>query len=318
MLDENGSRDAPVPPGSQHEEFLELCAFAASGSLDDAEVKKLRDHLALCSECRDAMKDFDVVVNRMIPELIPELGGAPSLDPSFSQEKAEASFQKRLAAEKESEPLGVEGASPPAVRRGRFFRTHLHRYEIWIPLVASAVLCATFGILSYRTGKNHGIEWARLEERNQPSTQAALREPPSVIPADTNARDSGLVARDAALADLRREIAQKSSEVEKLKALVASQQVALRTGAEDKSGVTEERDRLLQQVSANEETLRATEQRLKTLERERSEYVIHTASLEKSVTDLSRSLQERERDASEQQELLAKDRDIRDLISARE
>jgi len=60
----------------------------------------------------------------------------------------------------------------------------------------------------------------------------------------------------------------------------------LRTSADDKNGVTEQRDSLLQQVSADEESLRATEERLKNLERERSEYVIHTASLETAVADL--------------------------------
>jgi hypothetical protein len=113
-------------------------------------------------------------------------------------------------------------------------------------------------------------------------------------------------------------MAQKSSGIEKLKATVSSQDLALRASADGKNGVTEERDRLLQQVSANEETLRAMRERLATLERERSEYVIHTASLERSVTDLSRSLQEREIETTEQQDLLAKDQDIRDLIGARE
>jgi hypothetical protein len=127
-----------------------------------------------------------------------------------------------------------------------------------------------------------------------------------------------LAARDTALAVLRREIIQKSSELEKLKALAASQQLALRTSTDDKNGVTEQRDHLLQQVSADEDSLRATETRLKNLERERSEYVIRTASLETAVADLSRSLEERERLTAEQRDLLAKDRDIRELIGARD
>ncbi len=192
----------------------------------------------------------------MIPELTPDLKEEPSLDPSFSQEKAEASFQKRLAEEKEREQNGVEAGaslSPLAVRRGPSLRKYLHRYEIWIPLVASAVLCATFGILSYRTGRNHGIEWAHLEQRNKPGVEAAL----ATAPPQTNTKldDVELATRDAALADLRREIAQKTSELEKIKALASSQQLALRASTEDKNGVTGERDRLLQQVSADEEAL---------------------------------------------------------------
>jgi len=100
MLEGKGSRDEQRL-GSQHEEFLELCALAASGSLGEAEGKKLREHLVACSECREAMKEFNAVVDEVIPQLAPELTEDPPLDPSFSQEKTEASFRKRLTDEKE-------------------------------------------------------------------------------------------------------------------------------------------------------------------------------------------------------------------------
>jgi hypothetical protein len=50
---------------------------------------------------REAMKEFNAVVDEVIPQLAPELTEDPPLDPSFSQEKTEASFQKRLTDEKE-------------------------------------------------------------------------------------------------------------------------------------------------------------------------------------------------------------------------
>lgn len=316
MLEGKESRDEPVRLGPHHEKFVELCALAASGSLNEAETKKLREHLVTCSECREAIQEFDAVVDGMILELSPELNGEGSLDPVFSQDKAEASFERRLTEEKERGKKAVESGSPLEIRGGPFWRKYLRRYEIWIPLIASAVLCATFGILSYRTGRNHGIEWVRLERKSAPAMEGVVAH--GGAQPNPDFQDAELSARDAALAGLRREIAQKSSEIEKLKGQVSSQQVALRTGAEDKNGVTVERDRLLQQVSVNEETLRATEERLKTLERERSEYVIHTASLEASVADLSRSLEERDRVTTEQQDRLEKDRDIRELMAARD
>jgi hypothetical protein len=320
MLEGKGSRDEQRL-GSQHEEFLELCALAASGSLKEAEGKKLREHLVACSECREAMKEFNVVVDEVIPEFAPELTGEPAFDPSFSQEKAEASFRKRLTDEKEREldPVGAHSSvSPVVVRQVSSFRRHFERYDLWLPMAASALLCLTLGILSYRTGRNHGIEWARLEERSKPAAQAVSVDAHAVTQPDTELQDTELAARDAALADLRRKIAQNSSELERLKALASAQQLALRTSADDKNGVTDERDRLLRQVSVEEAKLQETQERLKNLERERSEYVIHTASLETRIAQLSNSLEERERLTTQQQDLLAKDRDIRDLIGARD
>jgi hypothetical protein len=305
----------------RHEEYLELCALSASGNVDAAQHVKLQEHLELCAECREAQEDFDSVVDHVVPMLASDFAGEPILDASFSEERAEASFRKRLTDERKRERNEAEGdswLSALAVRCSRDFRQQLNKYDLWLPAAASVLLCFTLGILSYRTGRHHGIEWARLEVRRNQTTQAVSADSRVVASQSTDRPDNALVALDAALADLRRELAQKSRQFEKLKALASSQQVALRTSTDDNNGITEERDRLLQQVSAEEETLRATQERLTNLEQERSEYVIHTASLETTVADLSRSLEERQRLTTEQQDLLAKDRDIRELIGARD
>jgi hypothetical protein len=322
MVEGMGSREREVRPGARrHEEYLELCAVAASGNLTEAEQKDLREHAARCVECREALREFESVVDHVLPELATALAEEPPPDPSFSQDNAEAAFRKRLADEKERERTGADEdtwLSPLIVRRSRSFRRHFDRYQLWLPLAASLLLCAALGILTYRMGKNKGIEWARLEERDKPQAPAAITEAREVAPQKSESNDVGIGARDAALASLRREIAQKSSELDSLKALLSSQQLALQTSADDKKQLTEERDRLAQRVSAEEASLRATEERLKSLDREQSQSAMHTATLEAKVAELSNSIAERERLTAEQQDLLAKDRDIRELMGARD
>ena len=200
MLEGKGSRDEPVRLGPQHQEFLELCALASSGSLNEAEAEKLREHLLICSGCREAIKEFDAVVDGILPELTRELNGDTFLDPSFSQEKAEAFFQNRLTEEKEREQSTVATGttySSLVARRRPFFLEYFYRSEVWLPLVASALLCATFGMLSYRMGRNHGITWARLEQVNKPAVEAVVVK---ALPPNTDVLDREL----AALSDLRR------------------------------------------------------------------------------------------------------------------
>src|SRR6267378_1723697 len=104
MVEGMGSREHEVRPGARrHEEYLELCALAASGSLTDAEQKELREHAARCVECREALEEFESVVDHVLPELATGIAEEPSPDASFSQDKAEAAFQKRLSDEKERE-----------------------------------------------------------------------------------------------------------------------------------------------------------------------------------------------------------------------
>src|SRR4029077_5705675 len=82
-----------------HENLLELCALATTDNLTEEEQKTLRNHLAICAGCREAMKQFEVVVDRTIPTLAAALAGeTPEVDCLWSREKAEVAFFKRLSS----------------------------------------------------------------------------------------------------------------------------------------------------------------------------------------------------------------------------
>jgi hypothetical protein len=266
------------------------------------------------------MKDFAMVVDHVIPGLAAELGReTPEEDPAFSQEAAEASFAKRQSEENKKSRSNSADAeswlSPLVVRRSRNFRQNLEKYHFWLPLAAAALLCASLGILTYRMGKHGRVQVVRFEKS---SPTAATSHPLEVANRARDELDARLAQQNKAISELRREIAQQVSENAKLKAAQLEQQESLRTSEEEKKSLVLERDRLAQEVAAGQQTVQAAEKRLNTLERERSDYVIHAASLEAKVAELSGSLNDRERMTSEQQELLAKDRDIRELMGARD
>jgi len=305
----------------QHEEFLELCALSTSGSLSEEEQKRLREHLATCAECREAMKQYERVVDCGIPALAPELAEKfPEEDSSFSQEDAEKSFFKRLSEEKERARLGETEPwlSPLAVRRSRNFRRSLDRYRLWLPMAAAVLLCTALGLLTYRMGKGRGIEVALSEQKNLPSAPTNYQKAAGVASQNADASEAQLSERDKAIAELRGEIARQSAEVERLKALQSEQQNSLQASQEENKQLAEERDRLSEQVLTGQAVLEASEKRLNALERERSEDAVHSASLEKQVAELSRTVNDQGRTTEEQQDLLAKDRDIRELVGARD
>jgi DNA repair exonuclease SbcCD ATPase subunit len=323
MEEKNGSRGEEVRPAqSGHEKYRELCALAASGNLNQAEQEELREHLADCAECREAVKEFRAVVDDVILRAAVEVVGESPFDNEFSQEDASASFRKRVAEEKERERIGAledEWLSPMVVRRSRNFRRHFTRYHLWIPIAVSTLLAVALGILAYRTGMSRGLETARLEEPNGPRMRA---ETPAAVHVSSAPNYEGPSARETALAELRRQIAQKSGEVEKLKAEQTKQQADLQAASVEEQErwkqLTEERDRLLLRVSGEDEALREAQAQFKKLESDRSESVAHTATLEKKNYELAASLADAQRLTGEQQQLLARDRDIRELMGARD
>jgi ribosomal protein S13 len=324
MVDGKGKPNEDVRPGREsHEEFLELCAVSTSGSLSEEEQKKLRAHLAVCSECREAMKQFEGVVDRTIPALATELAKeTPEEDSAFSPEAAEASFRERLSEENKRSQSHLRDVepwlSPLVVRQSRNFRRSFEKYYFWLPLTAVLLLCTSLGILAYRIGKHRGVEVGRLEQGSAPIAPASSPQALEIASRDRDAANAQLVERNKAIAALKREIEQESSENAKLKALQLEQELALQTGDKEKKQLAEERDRIAQQAAAGQEALQASLAKLEGLEKERSADVIRAASFEARVQELSRALKEQQRTTSEQEELLAKDKDIRELMGARE
>jgi hypothetical protein len=328
MVDEKGKSDENArPDDGQHEEFLELCAISTTENLGEEERRKLRDHLAVCARCREVLKEFEDVVDRGVPALASEL--APELtsdhlkeDSSFSQTEAETSFFRRLSEEKERSPEQLGEAdgwlSPLVVRRSRNFRRSLDRYHFWLPLAAAALLCLTLGILTYRMGKNRGFAVARRDPGVATPAPAISQDALTAAIQARDAANSRLAERDRRIADLQREMARESSDNKRLKDLQNEKSAALVAGAQENEQLDAERHRLAQQAALTEAALQASESKLHNLERERSEDVLHAASLERKVAELSRVVTEQQRNIGEEHELLAKDRDIRELMGARD
>ena len=53
-----------------HNEFLELCAVSTSGQLTEEEQKMLQAHLTVCESCREALKQYESVVDQAISAFV--------------------------------------------------------------------------------------------------------------------------------------------------------------------------------------------------------------------------------------------------------
>jgi hypothetical protein len=269
-----------------HEEFLELCAVSTSGELTEHERKKLQGHFAGCVECREALGQFETVVDRSIPALSSEL----------SQESRECRTSD----------------SERAVHRGHIFKIRLVRYEFWLPYAAGILLCLALGVFVYRGGLVRNSDVAHIRKTNDPAPEL------TAASAGREEADAKLAERDKAIAELRRQMTQHTRELSRLKAQLGDLQDAAQVTEGEKDRIAQARDTLAQRAQTDQASLQKMQKDLDTLQQERSKDIVHSASLEAKVADLTRLLSDREKTIDQQQALLEHDRDIRELMGARD
>jgi hypothetical protein len=230
-------------------------------------------------------------------------------------------FFRRLSEEAPPQVLSEEEPSAletPITGPNHAFTGRFVKYQLWLPLVAGLLLCATLGILTYRMGIHRGVDVARLAEGTKKPSPVRTNEALAASLRDLDAANSKLYEQENAILDFRRRIEQQSVEIAVLKAADAKELIARQNSDEDKKRLTEDRDHLAEQLTAQQVALQTSEKKLDVLERQRSDEVIHAASLETKVAELSRATKNYQGTVEEQQELLGHDRDIRELMGARD
>jgi hypothetical protein len=312
-----------------HEEFLELCAVSVTGELTDDERKRLDEHLSLCASCRAAFRQYQDTVITAVPSLASELPlPSSSTDSSWSEDAAEAALFRRIKAEDSAGssvdvvPLNKDdkqkgGYVPPPPRWGRFGML----YAAGILLFAALAICA------YRIGERKGVETATTNSPAPNGDLSALKSELSDAGHDKQELLSEIAVRDKSIAKLKEQIstrveagAGKGTQVEPGKPgdlRVASQQ----NSASAASGLSELQSRLDSQEKQRVEQLaraHALEARVAELTKQLQDRDEEVARQSGSVRERDDLLQQRDSTIVRQQELLAHDRDIRDLMSARD
>jgi len=311
-----------------HEEFLELCAVSVTGELTDDERQRLDEHLSLCASCRAAFRQYQDTVITAVPSLASELPlPSSSTDSSWSEDTAAAALFRRIQAEDSAGssvdvlPLNKDdkqkgGYVPPPPRWGQFGMLY----------AAGILLFTALAISAYRIGERKGVETSTT---NSPAADdlSALKSELSDAGHDKQELLSEIAVRDKSIAKLKEQI---SARVE----AGAGKETRAEPGkAGDLRGASQ------QNSTSAASRLSELQSRLDFQEKQKIEQLARAHALEDRVAELTKQLQDRDgevarqsgsvrerddllqqRDSTivRQQELLAHDRDIRDLMSARD
>jgi len=317
-------------PSGPHDEFLELCAVSTSGQLSDAEQKRLKEHLAICPECREALREFESVVHDTIPAIGAEQAAKQSSrvdpGPGWSQSRSEKAFFERLAREEGEQSPGAEKKNgvPAGFRRILPIAPESTWRHVWMLYAAGILLFVTLCFSAYWVGVRHGTEEAKTTQPTataQPQVVAqaipSLEEQLSDAAHEREIAHHQVAQRDKALADLRRQLEKQSAEINRLRQAQDRLEASLQSDEASKQDLAQQRAELGKKLEAAQGESRALQQQVASLTQQSSSETAQAKALGTKVNDLTRLLQDREAALNQQDELLAHDRDIREVVGAR-
>jgi hypothetical protein len=303
-MGENGSHEGvrALSPDRSHEHFVELCALSTSETLTVEEWKELQEHLADCAECRKMKRQYEALVTHTIPDLAPDSGPADTgkeHDP-LPPVAAEYALLRRLEGEGESD-IPEPSASPLPTYRWMGRRR-------WGAVAALLIAACSIGYQAgVQKGKrtNLGLQSAPLAKSGLPKQNPVFR-----LTESAKTRES-VIKLQAELLTAQLEVAKLREQKAQLEQNLSQQGADLDRGTE----VRAELDTKLALTQANLETLQnkldhAAEQNLK----ETAQFV----EQQTRISELSASLRERGQKVAQDEQLLEHDRDIRNLIGARD
>jgi hypothetical protein len=304
----------------KHERFEELSALAISGALSPVEWAELKGHLENCEECRAICRQY----NTLAKEGFAILAGSyshPQQEGDWDDTKVRARLMARVQAS-ESAIAKTPVFDPSSVPRSRPF--------VWIvrsPL-AQAALAACFvfvvGLGGYRLGvRTHPVptptpipihdraERLLTEKETLNELLDAQTKKLSLLQEEVALKEGALTRKEEELARLRSALRTLEDHSDQLKVASSASEEQLRS-------VSKQRDALNAQLRDTEESYRKTQTEFAGLRAERDNALQQTTSLGSENNLLSAINRDQERRIKEQEQYLAADRDIRELMGARQ
>lgn len=302
----------------EHDKYKKLGVLAAAGDLAPLESAELHAHLRRCEQCHAAFRQYQALTTQgiaVLADAYAERRGEASWDDgrAFEQLLQRIQIAQRTAPKKNQRNRGPSTTIQP----GLLFRTPA-RSIATMSLAASLIFAVAFE--SYRVGR-------------RTHSQSASNVTPVPVPVDNRFQkiseekkqaDEVLAEHARKLAQLQADGAQKEQELAKLRATLRALedrsnklQAASSQSETQLAALSQERDSLTAQLQSVTQSYGSDRTELANLRLEHDKTLIHTASLEAKISELSSANKDQERRLNDTNQYLSSDRDIRELMGAR-
>ena len=287
-----------------HDEFVALCALYYSGEISEEEWALLQIHMGYCDSCQKKFLEYQQVTSEVIPAIAAVAASEVRRVPGRSAndlDEAEQELMRRL----DSSP--PRGEVPSRSHRGRLLP---------LALIAAGVL--GFACLT-------GLYFTRVKP--QPSGRVdANSKPSNAVAADRSAQNTEqeLDRSKRQVTALEQEIATTNGRLKQVDLARTEIESQLKSEQNTQKQLNNEKAQLSQQLAAAETELDSMRSKEASAGRDADQRAADTVGLEAQVRELKADLEEKSVELSEKDRMLAldkdflsRDREIRDLIGAR-
>lgn len=278
-----------------HDEFVALCALYPSGELTEEEWALLQVHLAYCESCQEVFAEYRQIVN----EVVPVMAAANAEDDDESPESLRAAEERLMAA------LDELPSSPTKKLSSRYSKV--------IPSLAIAAGIAGVGWLGFHFGSSKRV-------LPTAGSAAVVRQEPLPAGVSSTRPDLGpeLQSAQREIAALQADLNSAKEQGNQASARLVSVHEQLEKAQAEREKLSGEREELSQQLALARQQAQSLQEKTTSTANDSKQYLVRIAALESRIHDLSGAMEEKDRTLAFDKELLAHDRDIRELIGARD
>ena len=307
-----------------HDEFLELCAVSTSGQLTEEDQTRLREHLVICSSCREALQQYEAIIRHAVPamgaEETPQNIEAGS---RWSEKQAESALFERIARDEGEGGIERNGPIPPhretSSRRVLAPESAAAWRSVWALYAAGILLFIALGVCAYQVGIRRGTNIVKVTApHSDTQSQISLEEQLSDASHEREVSRVQAGQRDSLIASLRRQLEQQSAKMDQMKAAQEQSDAALRNADTGRQELIQKQTEAEQKFNAAQLSAQALQTKLDSIAQQSSQDAKRAAASDAKVNELTNLLHQRDTAMDQQQELLAHDRDIRELMGARD
>jgi hypothetical protein len=289
-----------------HDEFVALCALYHSGEISEEEWALLQIHMAYCDPCHERFLQYQQIASDLVPAMAAvaasEVGDLPEQSPEALR-AAEQRLMKRL-----------ELASPKAA-------TVQKRKIPWqLPVaLAATILIAVTGLITFHRFSSR--QEAQVEP-DHPRVQDAHSAPAPTGPGATVEAAAQSPQRNPA--NLEQQLLAAQAQLKLSSLAMAEIEKKLQAEQTARAQLSQERDALNQQLASVQSEAAALNTQSASASANANQQAARMVALEEKVRALNAAIEDKDTALSAKdrmldldRDFLAHDRDIRDLIGAR-